>query len=98
MLLLLLSIGKWLANTNGKEKSNFVSQSADSVPARSPAQVYDDGRVLVDLLLKVPVELLGEVGLELGRAVLQPGGGRFNRLFVWEFIVESTNKTSTEQH
>ena len=97
-MLLLLSIGKWLANTNGKEKSNFVSQSADSVPARSPAQVYDDGRVLVDLLLKVPVELLGEVGLELGRAVLQPEGDRFNRLFVWEFIVESTNKTPTEQH
>ena len=80
-----------------EREANYVSQSADSVPARS-SQVYDDGRVLVDLLLEVPVELLGEVGLELGRAVLQPGGGRFNRLFVWEFIVESTNKTPTEQH
>ena len=62
--------------------ANYTSQSADSVPARvSSSEVDDDGRVLVNLLFEVPVELLGEVRLELGGAVLQPGG-RINRIFL----------------
>ena len=75
-MLLLLSIVSLQLKYKPRRKKVPIICITDSVSAPTTlvsSQVHDHGGVVVELLLKVPVELLGEVGLELGGAVLQSG-------------------------